>query len=243
MAGPLGTALGYVSRLLPQKQPDVGYRELRLGSYGEQIAQLLGATKHGYCDEGSYFTAADSAGRATAAAPTAYSDTVPLVAILNTDVLGGKSIYVDYMRGIETAAGTAGTSFFLKGELDAIARYTSGGTTVTPLNTNMNSGNKSIAQMIVLPTTSAITASGRVIVQNSCVLPTVTAPIAVGSEWLVYFGGDGAKFFASSTTFGWAGSSWPPLIIGPQQLAVFPFQITLQSAASSWQLEYGGWER
>ncbi len=246
MPGPLGTASGIVSRGLPQPAPDLTYRESRFGRYGSQIVEPLFATKHAVCDEGSYFTAADSAGRATAAAPTAFSDTVPLAAILNTDVASNpaaKRIYLDYLRAVETAAGTAGTSFFLRVELDVIARYTSGGTTINGSNSNQDSGVKSVGQLIVLPTTSAITASGRTITSNACVLPTLTAPIAVGSEWAAYFGGDGAKFFAASTTFGWAGSSLAPLVIGPQQAIVFPFQITLQSAASSWQLEAGWWER
>jgi hypothetical protein len=243
MPGPIGTALGYVSRLLPQKQPDVGYRELRIGSYGEQVTQLLGMTKHGYCEEGTYFVAADTAGRATAAAPTSFSDTAPLLAILNTDAVGGKTLDIDYIRATETAAGTAGVSVFMKVQLDTIGRYSSGGTTVTPINSNGGASQKSIGQMIVLPTLTVNTPSVRQLTQNSCVLPTVTAPIGIGSEWCAYFGGDGAKFFAVSATLGWAGSSYEPLVIPPQWLAVIEFLITSQSAASSWQIEYGGWER
>lgn len=246
MAGPPGTQILYTSRGKPQRNPDTNYREQRGDPYGSNFIYPLGMTKHGYADEGSYFIASDSAGRATAAAPTSFSDTAPLCMITNTDSASNpqaKLVYVDYLRAIETSAGTAGVSFLIKVELDSISRFSSGGTTITPNNVNANDGTKPVSQLIVLPTTTAVTANNRNITNSAVVLPTVTTPIAVNSEWVAYFGGDGAKFGFVSGSFGWAGSSYGPLIIGPQQAAIFPFIITSQSAASSWQLECGVWER
>lgn len=246
MPGLPTSEFGVVSRGLPQPAVDGVEREQRLGRYGSAFAEVLTATKHGVCDEGSYFTAADSAGRATAAAPTAFSATAPLLLINNTDVASNpaaKRIYLDYIRAVETSAGTAGVSFFLQVVIDVQPRFSSGGTLLAPLNTNQDTGIKSVGNMYVLPTTVAATVSARTIVGNAGVLPTVTAPIGINSEWCAYFGGDGAKFGTVNGAFGWAGSSLCPVIIGPQQCAVISFLIGSQSATSSWQCEAGWWER
>src|SRR5881396_3882114 len=87
-------------------------------------------------DAGSYFTANNGAtGVATAAAPTSYSDTAPFFTILNNNATNfGRSIYLDWIRGYATAAGTAGVAVILKLQLDRIAP--TGGTALVPVGTN-----------------------------------------------------------------------------------------------------------
>src|SRR6185312_9937046 len=97
-------------------------------------------------DSGSYFTANNAAtGVATAAAPTAYSDTAPFCVITNTVGAGssGKTMYMDWLRFYETAAGTAGVAMLLKAQLDNTVA--TGGTLLVPKSTNSNDGNASVA--------------------------------------------------------------------------------------------------
>src|SRR5438094_9400566 len=124
-------------------------------------------------DSGSYFTANNGAtGVATAAAPTAYSDTAPFCVITNTTAsgTGSKSIYLDWLRFYETVAGTAGVAMLLKAQLDTTVA--SGGTLLTAKSANSNDGSASVAAIRLLPTGIAATGAVRVIVGNHFVIPT-----------------------------------------------------------------------
>jgi hypothetical protein len=246
MPGLLTSSYGLISRGQPQPTLDGIEGEQRLTRFRENIAAILSPTKHVLSDEGAYYTAVDSAGRATAAAPTTYSDTAPLLAIQNLDSqtnTTARRIYLDYIRGVETAAGTAGTTFQIQLKIDSTTRGLSAGNAVTPLNVNMDVGFQSIGKMTTFPTTTATGATSRTIVANMTAIPAVTAPIGVGSEFTIFFGGDTAKAFGASGTAGFAASTAPPIILGPGQIIVVNFQILAQSATSSWQLEAGWWER
>ena len=196
-------------------------------------------------DSGSYFTANNAAtGVATAAAPTAFSDTAPFCVLTNTTAAGtgSKSMYLDWMRFYETAAGTAGVSMFLKMQLDATVA--TGGTLLVPKSTNSNDGAASIAAIRLLPTGIAATGFVRVLIGNWFVIPTQTTPLAVNTEVYIKFGGvDGF-----STTYTGAATAavysknvynFPPVVIGPGYGLSVQHNITTQSAASSWAFEFG----
>ena len=196
-------------------------------------------------DSGSYFTANNgSTGVATAAAPTAFSDTAPFCVITNSTAVGtgSKSIYLDWMRFYETVAGTAGVSMRLKAQLDNTVA--TGGTALTAKSTNSNDGSASVAVIGLLPTGIAATGNVRVIIGDHFVVPTQTTPLAIFTEVLIKFGGvDGF-----STTYTGAATAavysknvynWPPVVIGPGYALSVQHLITSQSAASTWAFEFG----
>lgn len=196
-------------------------------------------------DQGTYFTAnsGSSSGVATAAAPTALSDTAPMFTIQNTVAFGatGASIYLDYIRGYVTTAGTAGVNLILKVELDKIVP--TGGTLLVPASSNTNSGGVSVAAIREFPTGIAVTSAARVVVQRQQVVPTQTAVFVADTEFQIKFGGiDG---YASPQNGTMAAGitrsevSMPPIVIGPGWTMQVPFIITSQSAASSWCFEFG----
>src|SRR6266568_280158 len=141
-------------------------------------------------DQGTYFTANNAAtGVATAAAPTSYSDTAPFFTIQNNGTLGSssRSIYLDWIRGYVTAAGTAGVACFLKLELDQIVP--TGGTLLVPKSTNTLDGSTAVANIRLLPTGIAATGNVRVIIGNQWVVPTQTAVFTANTEFNIKFGG------------------------------------------------------
>lgn len=143
---------------------DGQYGPIRNSRYGELITQpLYGAKMYPTSDEGSYFYASNptpGTGIAGTAASTALSDLAPLMLIVNGSTT--KELILDYIRLYVTAAGTNGTNFFVACKTDiGPSRYTSGGSTLTPVNPNQNSSSTSNATVKfgALVTTAATTSA------------------------------------------------------------------------------------
>lgn len=241
---------GWVSRMLPQAETDNDPGIMRLGRYGD--VWTIGAVRkqHGLADEGSYFVGNNSGtGVATTATPTAFSDTAPMVTIYNSDTAGNqnaKRIHLDWMRITQTAVGTAGTDLRLRGILDNTAP--SGGTLLTVMNPNSDvSARASIAQARLFPTGITQTGASRVVIGTLQVIPTKTAPMTVLDEVFLNFGGVETAYpnynIAASANVHKLGWPVPPIVIGPGQSFMLEHLITAQSAASSWTVEAGWWER
>jgi hypothetical protein len=194
-------------------------------------------------DVGSYFNANNgSTGVATAAAPTAYSDVLPLFTIQNTNANNtGRSIYLDWVRAYCTAAGTAGVAIFLKLQLDRITP--TGGTAATSYGTNPNDPYVSSGAAIkLLPTGIAATSNMRLIVGNQWVIPTQGAVFTVGTEFNIKFGtleGFGSPQWLVAQQGDRTFSAMSPVVIPPGWTLQVPFIMTSQSAASSWAFEFG----
>lgn len=237
-----------ISRLLPQANPDNPNSDasVRGGRYGEFYTLPLVRKAHLLADEGSLFVANNAGvGVATSATPTAFSDTAPLLTIFNTDVPTNpsyKRIYLDMLRLIVTAAGTAGTDFQIQIKLDNANRYASGGTVLTPISPNMDITPGSIAQVRYLPVATAASVNARTVVGIATLLNKMNpAPIPIGATIVANFGGVEATNPVSATQS--SSSVVPPIIIGPQQCALINFQILSQSAATSLSPELSWWER
>jgi len=200
-------------------------------------------TARSVMDSGSYFTANNGAtGVATAAAPTSFSDVLPLFTILNNNANNtGRSIYLDWIRGYNTAAGTAGVDLRLKLELDRIAP--TGGTLCTSYLTNANDPYVSSGAAVrILPTGIAATANMRLLIGQAIVIPTQGAVFTVGTEFNLKFGGLDGYVSPSVATASQAAITvrqMPPVVIAPGWCLQVPFLATSQSAASSWAFEFG----
>ncbi len=196
-------------------------------------------------DQGVYYTANNGAtGIANAAAPTSYSDTAPMFVIQNKVASGGSgSIYLDFIRAYETAAGTGGVSIFCKMQLDNTVA--TGGTLLVPVSTNSNSPNVSIAAPRIQPTGIAATSNVRVVLGNQMVVQTQTTPLAVNTEFTLKFGSrDGASSanehgVAVVALSARANIPVAPVVIGPGYSLSVQLNITTQSATSSWAWEAG----
>ena len=116
---------------------------------GEAItAPLFAGGAQMLTDEGSYFVATNATWEtAIAGGITAtFSDIVGLLAIRNTAATGGKRIFLDYIRLIMTVIPASGTNQHFGITVDnALTRFTSGGTALTPKNLNLGSDQETIA--------------------------------------------------------------------------------------------------
>ncbi len=197
-------------------------------------------------DQGVYYTANNgSTGVANAAAPTAYSDTAPMLVIQNKTAVSstGPSMYLDWLRFYETSAGTGATGMTVKMQLDTT--IATGGTLLVPVSPNSAAGQASVAAVRIQPTGIAATSAVRVVVGNLTVIPTTTTPLAVGTE--VYLKFAGADAFQSvqtngtavTATFSWNVKPIVPVVISPGWSLSVQLLLLNQSATSSWAYELG----
>jgi hypothetical protein len=250
MAGIEAFLKGWVSRMLPQAETDNGPGIVRLGRYGDIFTVGAVRKQHVLADEGSYFVANNGGtGVATGATPTSFSDTAPMLTLYNTDSPGNqnaKRVHLDFIKLMETAAGTAGVTFRVQIKIGNGNPYSSGGTQLFPVNPNMDVPSRaSVLQAYLLPTAVAMT-SPRTIVGDVVCIPTTAAVIAILSTIHMNFGGvEGTPFSVIGSTANCiiAGVPLPPIVLGPNQGASINFLIGSQSAASSWTPELGWWER
>src|SRR5579872_531861 len=220
----------------------------RLGRYGEVYSQALGAGKtHIYADEGSYFLATNptpGTGLATIAAQASLADTAPFILIRNGNPTGGKRIYIDQVMLIVTAPGTAGTAIHFAAKIDATpgARYTSGGSTITPVNVNGDDGNQTNAT-IYAGTIVATAAGNPKLLSHRLVRPVI--PV-IGDTYVFNFAGAGSGvggLVPSGTAISQQNFDVSPMVIGPGQWGQIHIWLPSQSAASSYEFELGYIER
>jgi len=133
---------GWVSRVLPQAESDNDPGQVRLGRYKDVMVIPAIRKQHVLADEGSYFVCNNAgSGVATAAAPTSFSDTAPMLTLFNSDSpsnQNNKRIHLDFIRLTQTAAGTAGVNFRVQSKIGSGNPFSSGGTDLAPVSPNMD---------------------------------------------------------------------------------------------------------
>jgi hypothetical protein len=243
-------AQGQANRELPGAQVNNELQPFRTSRYMEPYSQLIGGAKmHALSDEGTYFTATNATlGTAITgtAAPTAFSATVALMSLYNTAIQGAagtKSIYLDYIRLEPRAAGTNGTNFLYAMSIDAGNRFASGGTAITPVNTNMGSTNATGATLNVgALTASAASASVRRASHGQ--LRSVIK--VVGDVYLFLFGqstGVSAGMVLEGTAQAMIPVHCPPIVLGPNTTFLLHEVAASQSVAATYEFSMGWWER
>lgn len=157
------------NRALPSKVAAGLQLDTRSDSYGNVLNAPLTVMQQA-CDEGAYFTAVNATDNTaiTSSIATAYSATASaFIAIRNNDsnadVGQGKRIILDYIKLLLKTVPASAADWRAVIDVDNVqARFTSGGTAITPANANMASNSTSIALVNVgALTTVALSASGR----------------------------------------------------------------------------------
>lgn len=271
MLPPSALFKGLVSRLLPTANSDNPNVDVaaRLGRYGEQYSIGLMRKQAALADEGCYFVTHNAqTGILTSMLGTSFSNTSlsPYLFLLNTDTV--KSIYLDYVNLICTAAGafaSAGTKLMFAWSLDSAgaSRYSSGGTELlTGAATNGGTKNvktgssqgsalRAIVGALVLntPTASRLIVPQRLFrVQNSTTVAGV-----VDDETRMNFGGVEQTPSGLLLDLNTAKTvpyreyhQLPPVVIDPGHAAILhlwsPGQ-AVSSTAITYLPEIGHWER
>lgn len=215
----------------------------RATRYGEQVVQAIGGDRYPLCDEGSYFVATNATpGTAIAgiAAADGYDDTEALLYLANTHA--SKHLYLDYLHLTCKVAGTNGTDFAYAIDVATEATYASGGTAITPVDTNRETDNTAPVTMYfgAVVTTTGTTEK----IMSHGQLTTVIK--VIGDHYLFTFGQEGlapATTIMEGTAQHSVQKSCPPIVVPPSHALSFRDFCTSQSAAAQFQFEMGFWVR
>ena len=238
---------GKVSRALPNRLVDgtVDTESPRWTGYGEPYVMPFSIRVA--ADEGGYFVlrnATPGTGVAGHAAPTTHDTQKPYILLKNGAESGGRRVYLDFIKLFVTAAGTNGTVNYATHTVDNGRTYTSGGGDLTEVNVNMQSTFNSVLSLVkvgaVVPG-QANSGVARVIAHQRMrtVIPVV------GDVLLFKFGGEpqGAGMILGGTDELERVIHCPPVVFGPGDSYHLVLWRASQSAAASYEIEIGLWER
>lgn len=259
MLAPSALMKGIVARLLPTAFPDDrdSDKPVRLARYGEQISQIIyGPTRHGLVEEGSYLLATNptiSTGLVWVAAQTAFSDTAPNFYLFNTESASNpnaKSLYLDYLKLIATAAATGATAFHYAWILDAVNRsFTTDNTLViTPVNPNGGASNI-LAPVIKAQNSATVSALAASSTAKRLVgRGTLGGLNVVGDELTIVFGStdvgaNAGLTAAQAAAVGHRVSHSPAIIVPPGWSLTGHIWIVGSSASPAPEFELGLWAR
>jgi hypothetical protein len=243
------------NRTLPTKTADGTQLQVRVSGYGDTMSQVLGDGMHALCEEGSYFKAINATPGTGIihALTTAFSATAGIFCINNSDAEGGKRIILDYFRlttGATAIAMTAATSIECAVTTDTTNRFSSGGTTITAVNTNSDSSRASVATVnFGAVTLTAASGSARTVARAA--LPRRAAPALVTGDQ-IHFDFDSAGAPSISV----AGAAAPataasqfycplgPVVIGGGDSVNFHLWYPSgATTAPTYEFEIAWWER
>lgn len=257
MLSPQALFRGLVASLAPNANTDSQNNDVaaRMDAYGGLFTQPRVRKAHALAKEGTYFVTNNAQTGAVMTTTAAFSATSPFIVVQNNDVLGGKSINLDYATLVTTVAGSAAsalTTIQMTVVLDSVLRYSSGGTNISANKVSPNmrlSGPSSVASVYFgAITATAAGALARTVVGLRTLRPCVSATVAdvVGETKILNFGGvEGGS--AGTITVANANIipvSLPPVIIGPQQSAlIYVFYAASGTpVAAAYAPEVGWWE-
>lgn len=224
-------------------------KAIRLTSRGEPVCVPMLPDLKSALMEGTYYIASTPTPATgitlSVATGTSFSDTQGLVGINNSDAVGGKTIYLDFIAFVVTTAPTAATQHDVAYRLDNGQR-SSGGTAVASVNANMNFGNNSVAKVFANPTIVAATGAIRHLGHQTIRKAAAPAYI-VGDLVIIKFGGvDWAGNVLANFTLTTQTAiivPAPPVAIGPNQSFVLNEWAASRSAALSGEVFVGYVER
>jgi hypothetical protein len=222
--------------------------------YGAQASRDVDEPRQN-CDEGSYFiqtTLTPGTGIIAHASLTAYDATKPTLLVKNNNAAGGKRLYLDYIRLLESVAGAAATSFRYRMHADSVERYGSGGTALgaaassvkAATNPNMDSSASSAAQVYFGAVTANAAGSGERLLSNGVLRQGLGV---AGDQFTFLFGGGkqmGASMLTPLTTV-MQDKFIPvhPVVLGPGQSFLLHIFGAALTTAVTFELEMGYVER
>lgn len=217
--------------------------------HGDVNTSPHGKGMYGLADEGSYFVARNptiGTGVAGIAAADGAEGLEQLIFLRNTSTESeGKRIYLDYLRLVPTAAGTNGTTTVFCSVIDSgTNRYTSGGSTITPVNVNMDSSETAPVQCVFgAVVTAAASSDARTVGGGSLRLGVIKV---IGDQYLFDFGADKSTMptlVTSGTAQALVHWRHSPVVLGPSDMWMLEVFAASQTVAASFEFELGFWVR
>jgi hypothetical protein len=200
----------------------------------------LFVSSHELANEASYWIGKNptaGTGLATAATAIAVDHTKPF-ALIKGPTTAGKTFFLDYVRLVCTAAGTAGTSLRAFWHIDDTKADPTGGSALVLNNLRQDISNALVETKIWAGALAAAAASGNV---RELVAPLLKSTIPAANDvYLMKFGGSDQGVSTAATIVYYGG---PPLVVPANKIATLMLVLPSQSAASSYEIEIGGSER
>ena len=230
-------------------------------SNAQKVASLW-QTNDTLADEGSFFVASSTtvaSGQAggtaiatttsvvddAATASATHAQNVPVMIITNLASPAdpnGPSIYLKYLKMRVSQVPSSVAAWYYALRADNVARYTSGGTLIPPVNANTGSSRASRAQIYfgAVVTTNLPSANQRVLSSGQV---SNALPITL-DQWIFTFGDVGMPTgLVVSATVRNVTIPCGPAIIAPGWCATLEMWGASNSAAPSWEFELGYAER
>lgn len=233
---------GVAAELSPNAVNESQETNLRTTKLGDLFTQPLGKPRAGLAVEGAYFVAVNATpgtGLAGIAAANGYDATEALAYIRNN---GTKNIVLDFIKLQTTVAGTNGTDVRFDCHVDSVARYTSGGTELSPKNVKMN-GAGSGAQIYVGALVTPAAGADVVRVGGGELRSVITV---VGDQYVFDFGGDPAQGTGAPANGLLAAvikTAVAPIVLTPGDSFLLAVNAASQTVGSSYEVEIGYFER
>lgn len=239
------------SRALPNPSTDGYNSSLRSSRRGELMVQPMGLMRHAYADEGSYFIAHNATNDAATtlaghAAPVLVDcDATMTKAFIHLRMdpsAGLLRAYLDYIQIEVITAGANGTADSWAAQLDTGAtRVSSGGTALTRVNPNMQSGTTPLLACLGGAVVVGAEGVNERELGHGQFRPTIQI---AGDKYTFVFGGDPSVFGSDSiATIAHHVVALPPVILGPTDQFLLGLYSPSQSAAGVYKVRMGWSER
>ena len=206
----------------------------------------------GLADEGSFYIATNptvGTGIATttsvvddaATASATHAQAVPVMYIANPSS-NPRSIYLRYLRMLVTAAPTSATFWNMSIRADNVPRYSTGGTTIIPVNMNTGAASASSAQIVFgAVVASALPSANARLLTNTAIQSSI--PV-VKDLWTITFGdvSMGTNVLTASAA---KNITIPcgPIVIAPGWNIAIGMWGASNAGAPAWEFELGYVER
>lgn len=219
-----------------------------------QKVQNIWNRDQGIVDEGTYFVATNPTTGTGIATTTSVVDdgnsgatsaqTRPLMIIQNGYAAGANNpnIYPLSLKILVTSAPTSATFWQMSLRLDSTQRYTSGGSTIVPVNPNSAVGANSRANIYFGAITAAAASAGARLVANAMVNPTI--PVVKDTQ-IINFGNPNSDISIGNivTVNKTNVINVPPIVIAPGYSLVIGAWGTSNAAAPAFEFQFEYVER
>ena len=236
---------GKANRAKPTATAESGQVQTRVGRYAETFTNPLGRPLVSLADEGSYFKAINPTPDTGISMSVNAGFLTTNAAFMIFNGSGGSTrLYMDYIRLIVKTVPASAVRSEVVLAIDDTSRYSSGGSTLTAVNTNMDDTTASIATVrFGALTLAAEGANVRRIVRAKM----FQAILVAESEFLFTFGaeeGYNAPQTITGTTALKVGIPLGPAIIGPgDNLMMHMWHPSNSVTGAAFEVEVGWWER
>ena len=245
---------GKVGKNQPTPVSDTAQVQQRVTGYGDVVTTQLGDNHSALADEGSYFKVLSLVNTPVVHGNTvtAYNVNTPLFMIRNLGTAGGKRIFIDYIRLLQSnSTTTGGTQISCAAFIDTTSRVPTNGSSFTPVNVNADSTNASVCSTTGF-TFGAITNSGtpnaaRMLVRHNFKVSVAANTVLAGDSFTMDFG----EHQSAATTLNngniptvYPASVGPCAIGGGHTFLFYIWNVGLTgTTATAYEFEIGWWER